>query len=101
MARKRKLQPVREITFLKDVPMRITMRLDGVVSGSARWFVERLVVIDTDVDTDPKHTRAYDETNDRTLTLTTETPNYVGCQALTDALKTLDNEDWPERRFDS
>ena len=34
------------------------MRLDGVVPGSARWFVERVVVIDTDVDTDPKHMRA-------------------------------------------
>jgi hypothetical protein len=43
----------------------------------------------------------YDETIDRALTLTTETPDYDGRQALANAHKALDNEDWPEWRFDS
>jgi hypothetical protein len=40
----------------------------------------------------------YDETIDRMLTLTTETPDCDGCQALTEVLKTLENEDWPSSR---
>jgi hypothetical protein len=43
----------------------------------------------------------YNETIDRALTLTTETPDYDGGQALADAHKAVDNEDWPEWRFDS
>jgi hypothetical protein len=45
--------------------------------------------------TDPLPVVCYDETNDHALTLTSETPDHDGCQALAGAHKALDKRIGP------